>query len=148
MAPPHEGVRVFRPLICLAAAGCAIGVAGCDSGTSHPSEHQAGGSPGASSAAAPARSPAGPCPSAEEFVAAMNAKGWTGFEVAGRIVCDGGWAATTVNMKKVASDPARAVLHYSGGKWHGISYGTDGLCAAPGMHAVPAAIKTALAPYC
>jgi hypothetical protein len=78
----------------------------------------------------------------------MDARGWTDYRVKGRIVCDGDWATTTVEMTKVASDPAHAVLRHVGGRWRGITYGTDGLCDAPGMHLAPAGIKKALGPYC
>jgi hypothetical protein len=88
------------------------------------------------------------CPSAEEFIKAMDAKDWTGFRVTGPIVCDGGWATTTVELTKMTADPAHAVVRQVAGKWHGITYGTDGLCTAPGMHSVPATVKKALGDYC
>jgi hypothetical protein len=78
----------------------------------------------------------------------MDARGWTDFRVTSRIVCDGGWATTTVEMTKMASDPAHAVLRQVGGRWHAITYGTDGLCDAPDMRPAPAAIRKALGPYC
>jgi hypothetical protein len=78
----------------------------------------------------------------------MDARGWTGFRVTGRIVCDGGWATTTVEMTKVTSDPAHAVVRVVNGRWRGITYGTDGLCDASGMHPAPAVIRKALGPYC
>jgi hypothetical protein len=101
-----------------------------------------------SSGVAPSGSPVAACPSAEEFIKAMDAKDWTGFRVTGPVVCEGGWATTTVELTKMASDPAHAVVRQVGGKWRGITYGTDGLCTAPGMHSAPAAIKKALGPYC
>jgi hypothetical protein len=53
-----------------------------------------------------------------------------------------------VELTKMTADPAHAVVWQVGGKWHGITYGTDGLCTAPGMHSAPAAVKKALGPYC
>jgi hypothetical protein len=78
----------------------------------------------------------------------MDAKGWTDYRVTGRVVCAGGWATTTVELTKLASDPAHAVLRHVGGQWRAITYGTDGLCGAPGMRSAPAGIRKALGAYC
>ena len=78
----------------------------------------------------------------------MAARGWGRYKVTSRIVCVGGWATTAVKVTTVASDPARAVLRNVGGRWRAITYGTDGLCDAPGMHPAPVGIKKALGPYC
>jgi hypothetical protein len=140
---------VFRPLLCLAVIACAAGTASCRSDADTPR-----GVAGSPSARAPSRSPittpspVSSCPSAEEFVKAMATRGWGRYEVTSRIVCVGGWATTAVKVTTVASDPARAVLRNVGGRWRAITYGTDGLCDAPGMRPAPVGIKKALGPYC
>jgi hypothetical protein len=141
------GGTVFR--LCVTLLACVLGTAACHSGTGPP-DHTAG-SP---SPAAPSRSPittpspVGACPSPEEFIKAMDARGWPGYRVTGRIVCVRDWATTTVEMTKVASDPAHAVLRHVGDRWRAITYGTDGLCGAPGMRPAPAGIRKALGAYC
>jgi hypothetical protein len=140
---------VLRPLLCLAAIACVAGTAACRSGADAPRAAPGSPSTGASSGPPVAtRSPVPSCPSAGEFTKAMAAKGWGDYKVTGRIVCDGGWATTTVKVTTVASDPARAVLRQTGGRWRAITYGTDGLCDAPGMRPAPAGVKKALGPYC
>lgn len=125
---------MFRPLLCLMVLFCA---AACSSHAAPPAHLTP--TPVASSAS---------CPSPDEIIKAMDSKGWTDFKVTGRIACDAGWAATSVQLTKTASDPARAVVRLVDGKWHGITYGTDGLCQAPGMKTAPASIRKALDPYC
>lgn len=138
---------MFRPLLCLVVFACAVGTAACRADADAP--RQAAGSPHAKApSGAPATTPSAACPSAQEIITAMNAQGWTGFKVAGPIVCDGGWVTTVVKLTKMASDPAHAVLRQVHGRWHGITYGTDGLCGAHGMHSAPPAIRKALGPYC
>lgn len=140
---------MFRPLLCLAVLACVVGTAACRSDVDLPDQVAGAPSPGASSGSPVASpSPVSSCPSAEEFVKAMAAKGWTDYRVTGRIVCAGDWATTTVELTKLASDPAHAVLRRVDGRWRGITYGTDGLCGARGMHAAPADIRKALGPYC
>jgi hypothetical protein len=140
---------VLRPLLCLAVLACVVGTAACRSDANPPGHAAGSPSPVASSGSPVAGgSPASSCPSAAEFIKAMDAKDWTGYRVTGPIVCDGGWATTTVEITTVASDPAHAVLRQVGGRWRGITYGTDGLCTAPGMHPAPAAIRKALGDYC
>jgi hypothetical protein len=78
----------------------------------------------------------------------MAARGWGHFKVTARIVCDDGWATTTVEITTVVADPARAVVRQVGDRWRAITYGTDGLCGASGMRPAPAGIKQALGPYC
>jgi hypothetical protein len=134
---------MFRPLLCLAVLACVVGTAACRSDANPPRDAAGPPSPVASSG-----SPAASCPSADALIKAMDAKGWGDFRVTGRIVCESGWATTTVQLTKMASDPARAVFRQVRGRWRGITYGTDGLCAAPGMHPAPAAIRKALDPYC
>jgi hypothetical protein len=63
-------------------------------------------------------------------------------------VCEGGWATTTVGLTTMAADPAHAVVRQTGGTWRGVTYGTDGLCAASGMRSAPPTVKKALGPYC
>jgi hypothetical protein len=140
---------VFRPSLCLAVLACVLGTAACRSDADPPG-HAAGSPSAGTSSGSPVTtpSPVTSCPSAEEFIKAMDAKGWTGFRVTGRIVCDGDWATTTVKMTKVASDTAHAVLRKVGGRWRGIIYGTDGLCDTRGMRSAPADIRKALGPYC
>lgn len=137
---------MFRSVLCLVVAACAVGTTACRSGEDHhvPSLGASSGSP----VATPSRSPVATCPSAKELVAAMDTKGWTDYRVTGRIVCDGGWATTTVKLTTLASDPAHAVVRSVGGRWRAITYGTDGLCGAPGMQPAPAGIRKALGPYC
>lgn len=137
----------MRPLLCLAVLAGVAGTAAC-SDTDSPGHAAGSPSAGVSSSAAPSGSPAVACPSAGEFIKAMNAKDWTGFRVKGPIVCESGWATTTVELTDMSSDPAHAVLRQVGGTWRGITYGTDGLCTARGMRPAPAAIKKALGPYC
>jgi hypothetical protein len=142
---------VFQPLLCLAVLACAVGTAACRS-DADPSRDVAGSpSPGASSGSpvtTPSRSPVASCPSAGEFVTAMAARGWGHYKVTGHIVCDGGWATTTMEVTTVVADPARVVVRHVGGRWRAVIYGTDGLCGAPGMRPAPAGIRKALGPYC
>ena len=140
---------MFRPLLCLAVIACIAGSASCRSGTDTP--RGVAGSPLARASSSSPVAPPTPdssCPSAGEFVKAMAAKGWGRYRVTSRIVCAGGWATTAVKVTTVASDPARAVLRNVGGRWRAVTYGTDGLCDAPGMRPAPVGIKKALGPYC
>ncbi|GAA4619819.1 hypothetical protein GCM10023196_001350 [Actinoallomurus vinaceus] len=66
----------------------------------------------------------------------------------GRIVCDHGWAAAHMKNVRGLTDPNWTVLRLRGGKWHLVTYGTDGLCDAPAMGSAPAKVKKALGPYC
>jgi hypothetical protein len=140
---------VFRPLLWLAVIACAAGTASCRSAADPPRDVTGSPSPRASSSSPiTTPSPGSSCPSAGDFVKAMAAKGWGRYKVTSRIVCAGGWATAAAEVTTVASDPARVVLRSVGGRWRAITYGTDGLCDAPGMRPAPAGIKKALGPYC
>jgi hypothetical protein len=140
---------MLRPLLCLVVLACVTGTAACRSDADAPRDVAGSPSTGASSGSpVTAPSPAAACPSAGDIVKAMAARGWGHYKVTGHIVCDHDWATTTVEVTTVASDPARAVLRHVDGRWRAITYGTDGLCGAPGMHAAPAGIRKALGPYC
>lgn len=76
----------------------------------------------------------------------MNAKGWTGYRVQGHVVCDGDWATAPVRLTTLNADPARAVFRRAGGRLQALTYGTDGLCGAPGVRSAPPKIKHALGP--
>ncbi|GAB2822894.1 hypothetical protein GCM10027176_29030 [Actinoallomurus bryophytorum] len=135
-------------MLCLAVLAGSVGTAACRSDADPP---RTAGTPSTSASsgspvATPSRSPA--CPSAREFIKAMDARGWPHYKVTRRIVCDGGWATTTVEVTTVVADPARAVARLVGGRWHAVIFGTDGLCEAPGMRPAPAGIRKALGPYC
>jgi hypothetical protein len=147
LSEPYDlcpGGEMFRPLLGLAILACVVGAVGCRSDENPPPRAAGSSAPGS-----PTPTPAAaPCPSAKEVVAAMAARGWTDFRVTSPIVCDGGWATTTVQLTKMASDPARTVLRRVDGRWHAVTYGTDGLCGARGMRPAPAHIKKALEPYC
>ena len=139
----------MRPLLCLAVLTCVVGTAGRRPGADPSGRAGGSPSPSASSGSALAGpSPSVPCPSAEQFIKAMDAKDWTGFQVSGPIVCDGGWATSTVKLTTMAADPAHAVVRQVDGRWRGVTYGTDGLCTASGMRSAPAAVKKALGDYC
>ena len=136
---------MFR--LCLAVLACVVGAAACGSDADPPG--QVTGSPSAKApSGAPSQPSAASCPSPKEFTGAMAAKGWGDFRVTAPIVCAGGWATTTAELTKQTADPAHAVLRQANGHWRAVTYGTDGLCGAPGMHGAPAAIKKALGVYC
>jgi hypothetical protein len=143
-------VSFSRPVVCVAALAIAGMLVACKPGT----KPHAAASSAASSPSVPAGSPSSPkpatggCPSAAEIVTAMNAKGWTGFRVNGHVVCDGDWATAPVRQTAIATDPARAVFRRAGGRLRALTYGTDGLCDAPGMAPAPPKIKRALGAYC
>ncbi|GAA0371064.1 hypothetical protein NE235_29400 [Actinoallomurus spadix] len=149
---------MFRPLIPLAVLACAGGLAACESQDepkpqSAPSSVPAASTPAVSAApgtssAAPASTPPAPCASAADFLKARAAEGSMEFRVSGRVICDHGWAAAYLKQPAGLTDPAWTVLRNTGGRWHLVTYGTDGLCGAPGMKAAPAKIKKALGPYC
>ncbi len=109
--PYDPGGAVFRRLFGVVLA-CAVGATACRSET--PRQVAAPPSP---------TPPARRCPSADEVIKAMDAKGWTDYRVTGRIVCDGGWATTTVELTKMASDPAHVVFQAQGRAVAGITYG-------------------------
>jgi hypothetical protein len=142
---------MFRPLLWLVVLTSVLGTAACRS-DADPPRHVAGSPPPGASSGSPSTTASRPsvpsCPSAEQFITALDTRGWTGFRVTGRIVCDGEWATTTVEATRVVSDPAHAVVRHSSGRWRGVTYGTDGLCDAAGMRTAPASIRKALGPYC
>jgi hypothetical protein len=127
---------VLRPLFPLALLACAGGLAACG-GQADPSRHRA------TSAA-----PAGPCASASDFTRLRAGDGARAFRVTGRITCVDGWAAAYLKQSQGLTDPVWTVLRRRGGRWHLVTYGTDGLCDARGMGSAPAAIRKALGPYC
>ncbi|MEV0407730.1 hypothetical protein [Actinoallomurus sp. NPDC050550] len=139
---------MFRPLFLMVIV-CTVGAAACSSQTDH---HQAASpAPTKSSAApspSPSPSPSDTCASASDFVKELAASGATDFRVDGRIVCDGGWAAAHMKNVRGLTDPNWTVLRLRGGRWHLVTYGTDGLCDGPEMKSAPAKVKKALGPYC
>src|SRR5919205_970752 len=119
------GGSVFRPLFCLMVVACAVGSAACRSQAEHPH------------AASPSPTPSDACASASDFVRELGAGGATGFRVDGRIVCDHGWAAAHMKNVRRLTDPNWTVLRLRGGRWHLVTYGTDGLCDGPEMKPAP-----------
>jgi hypothetical protein len=142
---------VTRPIACLVALICAGTLVACRS-----EKHGGGAAAAPTSSGAPATpappsgspSPAAACPSPAQLITAMDARGWTGFKVEGRVVCDGAWATAHMQVTTVVTDPARAVFRRTGGRLRALTYGTDGLCDAPGVGSPPPKIKRALGPYC
>jgi hypothetical protein len=154
-------VALTRSIACLAALVCAGTLVACRSETREGGAPAATASSGAASPGTPAvpvspviptRSPSpttAACPSPARLIAAMDARGWTDFRVEGRVVCDGTWATAHVRVTSVASDPARALFRSTGGRLRALTYGTDGLCDAPGVPSPPPPkIRRALGPYC
>jgi hypothetical protein len=147
-----------RPLLLVVALGCAVTLAGgCRSGPGRPSAAGPTVTPSTSGpAVTPAVTPAGSpsvrppagCPSPAEVIRSMSARGWTGYRVQGRVVCDGDWATAHVRLVTLKADPARAVFRRVGGRLRALTYGTEGLCGAPGVGSVPPKIQRALGPYC
>ncbi|GAB3959347.1 hypothetical protein GCM10029978_006220 [Actinoallomurus acanthiterrae] len=135
---------MFRPLFLMVIV-CAVGTAACRSQAEH---HHAASPAPTKSSAVPSPSPSDACASASDFVKESAAGGATGFRVDGRIVCDGGWAAAHMKNIHGLTDPNWTVLRLRGGRWHLVTYGTDGLCDGPEMKSAPAKIKKALGPYC
>jgi hypothetical protein len=141
-----------RSIACLAALACAGTLVACRSETRGDGAASAATSPGAPAspaASSPSPSPtAAACPSPAQLIEAMDTRGWTGYKVEGRVVCDGAWATAHVQITTVVADPARAVFRRTGGRLRAVTYGTDGLCDAPGVGSAPPKIKRALGPYC
>ncbi|MCO5968434.1 hypothetical protein [Actinoallomurus soli] len=144
---------MLRPVLPLVVLACALGLAACKSQAESKPQSAASSSPAASatpstSSAAPATTPSEPCASASDFLTARAAEGSMEFQVSGPVTCDHGWAAAYLKQPAGLTDPAWTVLRNTNGRWHLVTYGTDGLCGAPGMGPAPATVKKALGPYC
>lgn len=103
----------------------ALGLSACG-----PDEPQARSTPTPHKpASSPSPSPSERCPSPDEVVKAVDADPAVAdmdITAKDRIVCDGGYATTTVRSPE--TDAALVILHYENGQWHTVVVGTD-ICA-------------------